>query len=459
MALEFRILGPLEVHASGQRIRVGGARQQKLLALLLLQPRRVVPVDRLVDELWSSPPTSVRQQVHNAVGALRRALGDDVRLVRTDVGYLLDVPDDVVDVHHFYGAVRDAKQAEKLGRLSKAVELLQAALAVWRGDAFAGLDGSAIESAAANLNEKRLVCHDDVMDLRLRNGESASLVGELTQLVAEHPLRESLRANLMLALHRSGRQADALAVYEEARRLLADRLGLDPGERLREVHLAVLSGSTAPHTGELPQEDGPEAPARSYLPHDTTTFSGRAAELVELVGATQRARPTALVISAIDGMGGVGKTTLAIHLAHRVAADYPDGQYFIDLRGFSLAKDPVSPEQALDALLLDSGVQPELVPVDLDRRSALWRSRMAGQRALLVLDNAVDAAQVTPLLPGAAGVLVVVTSRRKLTTLEGAVPLSLDAMTTDDGVSLFTTVAGTHRTASEPEAVVTVVEL
>ncbi|QTR04591.1 AfsR/SARP family transcriptional regulator, partial [Saccharothrix algeriensis] len=205
-----------------------------------------VPVDRLVDELWSEPPASVRQQVHNAVGALRRSLGAEgggVRLVRTEFGYRLDIPDDAVDTYHFVTAVQDAKQAEELGHLPKAVELLRSALAVWRGDAFAGLSGSAIESAAANLNEQRLLCLEELFALRLRAGESASLVGELTQLVAEHPLRESLRGSLMLTLHRSGRQPDALAAYAEGKRLLADELGLDPGQRLREIHAAILSGA------------------------------------------------------------------------------------------------------------------------------------------------------------------------------------------------------------------------
>lgn len=463
MAVEFRILGPLEVYASGERIRIGGQRQQKLLALLLLYPGRVVLVDRLVDELWGEPPASVQQQVHNAVGALRRSLGtaEGVRLVRTEVGYQLDVPDDAVDVNRFFSVMRDAKQAEELGRPQKAVELLRFALDMWRGDAFAGLGGAAIESVAANLNEKRLTCMEDLAALRLRAGESASLVGELTQLVAEHPLRESLRGSLMLALHRSGRQPEALAVYDEARRLLSEDLGLDPGRRLREVHAEVLgiADNPTPLTREQAPPAGLAGSSRSYLPHDTVNFSGRAAELVELVDGTKSTQPTALVISAIDGMGGVGKTTLAIHLAHQVAVEYPDGQYFIDLRGFSPAMEPVTPEQALDALLLDSGVPPELVPVDLDRRSSLWRSHMAGQRALLVLDNAVDAAQVKPLLPGTAGVLVVVTSRRKLTALEGAVPLSLDVMSKVDGISLFTSVVGVHRTESEPDAVSTAVEL
>ncbi|MCP2097863.1 MULTISPECIES: BTAD domain-containing putative transcriptional regulator [Actinosynnema] len=465
MAAKFRVLGPLEVYVSDERIRIGGARQQKLLALLLLKPGWVVPVDRLIDELWSEPPASVRQQVHNAVSALRRSLAaesGDTRLVRTEFGYLLDIPDDAVDTYHFVTAMRDAKQAEKQGNLPKAVKLLQSALAVWRGDAFSGLSGSVIESAAANLHEQRVLCLEELFALHLRVGESASLVGGLTQLVAEHPLRESLRGSLMLALHRSGRQPDALAVYAEGERLFADELGLDLGPRLREVHAKILRGTTdsvAPSVDKVERAADRRVPTRSYLPRDTTSFSGRVAELVELVEVTRNALPTALVISAIDGMGGVGKTALAIHLAHRVAGEYPDGQYFIDLRGFSPGMDPVTPAQALDALLLDSGVPPELVPVDLNRRSALWRSRMAGERALLVLDNAVDAGQVTPLLPGTAGVLVVITSRRKLSALDGAVPLSLDVMTTEDGISLFTTVAGTHRVESEPDAVNTAVEL
>ncbi|MET8760880.1 BTAD domain-containing putative transcriptional regulator [Lentzea sp. NPDC004782] len=463
--MEFRILGALEAWVAGEPVHIGGPRQQKLLALLVLNANQDVPLERLIDEVWGeSPPSSVRQQVHNAVTSLRRVVaapGVDQPIVRTAAGYRLDVHPESIDLRHFLRAVENAEQAESQGQLREAVDFLRVAQGIWRGPALSGLGGQAIEAAAANLEEKRLSAYESEVRLRLQLGETGSLVGELRQLVAEHPLRESLRIGLMQALHRSGRQADALSVYDEGRRILADELGLDPGPRLREAHAAVLAGEDQGQPPDRPAEGRtPVLPAnRSYLPHDTRDFSGRSAELGELLAETRNAPATTLVISAIDGMGGVGKTTLAVRLAHLVAGDYPDGQYFVNLHGFTAGVDPVTPDQALDTLLGDSGVPPELIPSGVDRRSALWRSQLAGQRAVLVLDNAVDAAHIRPLLPGAPGVLVVVTSRRKLTALDGAVPMSLDVLPQEDAEALFVKIAGAHRTEAEPAAVATAVAL
>ncbi|RKT54650.1 AfsR/SARP family transcriptional regulator [Saccharothrix australiensis] len=462
--MEFHVLGPLEVRESEEVVRIPGARQRKLLALLLLDARRVVTVERLIDELWDDPPRSVRQQVHNAVRTLRTTLGarrQDVRVTRTDTGYRLDVADDAIDARRFTSLVREAKEAQAAGDAATAIRLLRSALDLWRGDAFEGLDGSEVLNAAAGLAEQRLVATEDLLELRLAAGEAGAVVGELRRLVADHPLRDRLRATLMRALHRGGRQAEALAVYEEGRRVFAEELGLDPGPELRGLHAAILDGA-----GEVPPPSPVTAPeattgraSRSYLPHDIRDFSGRAPELVRLLAETRQDRPSALVITAIDGMGGVGKTTLAVHLAHKVADDFPDGRYFIDLHGFSPGLAPLTAEQALDALLRDAGVPPELVPSDLDGRSALWRSHMAGKRALVVLDNAIDAGHVRPLLPGGPEVLVIITSRRKMAALDGVTPMSLDVMTTADGIALFRKVAGEQRTAGEPAEVAAAVEL
>lgn len=503
--MEFLVLGSLEIRQSGELVRVRGMRQQKLLALLLLHANRVVPMDVLVDELWEDPPSSARPQVHNAIRDLRRILSaaDETSLVTMDVGYRLMVPDDAVDAHRFVTSVRAAATAEREGRHTDAIRLLQSAVDLWRGDAFAGIHCPSVTSAAVKLHEQRLTALEDLMTLRLRTGETSSLVGELHALLAEYPLRDSLRGSLMLALFRSGRQADALAVYDEGRRFLAEELGLEPSQRLRTLHAEILADSPTargpspagrapgrtPAPGRPGQRAGRDddavrppsasasgsgsvsvsapAPAplspsgnrRNYLPHDLTDFTGRATELNSLLGLAAQEHADSPLMIAVDGMGGVGKTTLAVRVAHRVAAHYPDGQYFIGLHGYSADRPPLPPEQALATLLQASGVAPEAIPRSLEERSALWRSRLAGERCLVVLDDAADTAQVTPLLPGAGGALVLVTSRRKLSALDGAVPLWLDVLPPGDAAALFTRIVGEQRAAREPEQVARAVEL
>ncbi|MEV3932950.1 MULTISPECIES: BTAD domain-containing putative transcriptional regulator [unclassified Streptomyces] len=473
---EFLVLGSLEMRRSGEVVPVRGMRQQKLLALLLIGAGRVVPVDFLVDELWDTPPSSARTQVHNAVHDLRRILpvGGGSSLVTADIGYRLTVPGGALDMHLFTCRVRAAKAAEREGRLTESVRLLQSAVDLWRGDAFVGIKCSAVLGAAVKLDEQRLTAIEDLMALRLRAGEGSSLVGELHALIARYPLRDALRGSLMTALCRSGRQADALAVYDEGRRHLAEELGLEPGSGLRALHAEILADSPAVHgavrhdttgrEGEMPAPPA-GAPAasgpagRNFLPRDLPDFTGRTTDLRRLLDAVGRGGAGAPRVVAVDGTAGVGKTVLAVHAGHRLAPDHPDGQYAVELHGFSPLRGPVTPEEALGTLLQADGIAADALPVGLAPRSALWRSRLAGRRSLLILDDALDTGQIRPLLPGTGGVTVLVTSRRRLTALDGSVPLSLDVMPQEDAVTLFGRITGEERAAREPDQVARAVEL
>nr|WP_262384575.1 BTAD domain-containing putative transcriptional regulator [Actinoplanes teichomyceticus] len=471
----FRILGPVEVGAPGRPISLPGTRQRKLLAALLLNAGTAIQHERLVDMLWEEPPRSARQQIHNAVASLRRSLAatpGSWNITTTEAGYLLQVPPDLVDVSLFRTMVAESEQLERLERVPAALESLERALKLWRGPALAGLTGEWLEEAAVQLNEQHIAAVERTMALRLRLGQASSVVSALTGLVARHPYRETQRALLIEALHRSGRQAEALTVYEDGRQLLADEFGIDPGPALRRVHLQVLrsspvtdpddAGAAAPDAGvtaHVTETRSGGAVLRNFLPHSTKEFTGRRTELDRLSDTALSSSSQALVISALDGMGGVGKTALAVRLAHELTEKYSDGQYFVDLHGFSPGRDPLTPDQALDHLLRQAGTAIEKVPPDLAGRSALWRGLLAGRRALVLLDNAVDVAQVRPLIPGATHSLVIVTSRRRLAALEDAVPLSLNVLPPDDAEQLFIQIAGEERTRAAAAGVAEVIEL
>ncbi|WP_410673709.1 BTAD domain-containing putative transcriptional regulator [Amycolatopsis sp. cmx-4-68] len=428
--------------------------------MLLLHVNEVVTVDRLVEGIWDEAvPQTAQAQMHNAVWALRRAFttagGDGDTIITEPAGYRLVVPDDGLDLYRFRTAIQAAEKAEANGCPEVAVAALVAAIGQWRGPAVAGLRANrAIDAAAAGLDEQYLVAVERLGALRLRLGQAEELVVPLIGLVNEHPFRESLRALLILTLAALGRQTEALAAYEEGRTLLADELGLDPGKQLREAHAQVLRGTAVEPVSGTPSR---ALPRPRHLPAGPSDFVGRSADIEQVLADVRRDPAGPWVITAIDGMGGIGKTALAVRLAELLAGDYPDGLYFIDLHGFSVKERPLAPEAALDILLRQAGVPVELIPAGLAERAEQWQSFAAGKRILVVLDNAADAAQVRSLLPGTDEGLVLVTSRRRLTTLEGGRPVSLNVLSSAEAVALFQRIA--DRPADDPAAVAEVVEL
>jgi DNA-binding SARP family transcriptional activator len=470
---EFRILGPLEAWVGRERQQLGGPRQERVLAVLLLEANRVVPLYRLVDAAWGEdPPNTAPHQVRKMVADLRRRLPGPASLIVTDgPGYRMVVGDDQLDLRMFEVRLARAREAEAAGLLSNTVTQLQAALALWRGPALAGLASPLIRSAAEALDERRMTALEHLLDLRLTSGEARELVGDLRTLVAEYPLREELRGQLMLALYRSGRQAEALQSYDEGRRLLADELGIDPGPGLARRYEEILRNDPDLHLPASPAEPAagaaaaqasahalPARPPPAMLPYDLPDFTGRAEELDGVLRTAEKRSDRSPTVITVDGMAGVGKTTLAVHAAHRLAEQFPDGQLFVDLHGYTPGREPVDPGEALSIMLGALGVPGDQIPVDVVARSAAWRVQAAGRRLLVLLDNAANTAQVRPLLPGSGGGLVLVTSRARL-AVDGAVPLSVVLPSEADSLSLVGRLLGEDRLGADPAEVAELIEV
>lgn len=464
--LRFNILGPIEGWSDGTRLRLGGVIQERVLATLLLEPGKVIPVSRLVEAAWDEePPTTAPHQVRKAVADLRRRIpgGADV-LVTDGPGYRVAQEQCEIDVAEFGLLIREAKLKASDGRTAEAVEILRGALALWRGPVLSGGGGPVIEAASTSIEERRLTAAEQLFELQLALGDTAELIVEMRELVQQHPLRESLRGQLMLALYRSGRQAEALDEYGRVRELLAEELGIDPGPNLTKLYEGILR--------ESPDLAGPEPAAAapvvavalpaeppSTLPYDLADFTGRDRELAEILQGAGSGGEQGPRIVAIDGMGGCGKTSLAVRAAHRLAPDYPDGQLHIDLRGYTPGDQPVTAGIALDTLLRAVGVPGSLIPDDVPARTALWRATLVGKRLLILIDNAGDAAAIRPLLPLSPGCLVLVTSRARLVDLDGAQWISIGVMPPEDSAMLVAETLGAERVAAEPEAAVELARL
>jgi DNA-binding SARP family transcriptional activator/tetratricopeptide (TPR) repeat protein len=464
--VRYLVLGPLKV-IDGDRQVVLTGRRRTVLAVLLANAGQVVSLEYLVDAVWDGgPPATARRQIQNDISALRRVLsGGGARataVVSDGHGYRLLPRPGELDVQVFADRVSEALELAGRGEYVAAAAGLRVALGLWRGPALLGLSGRAIEAAAVRLDEQRLAAAEDCFDLELGLGKQRELVGELAELVAAHPLRERLVGQLMRALHGSGRQSEALAAYDRLRTQLADELGLEPGSPLQQLHVAILRNDPAidpPAEASAAAGGSGAAPAPpAQLPADVPGFTGRAdhlRRLDELIPERAGRAANAVVITAIAGTAGIGKTALAVHWGHRVRGHFPDGQLYINLRGFAVDAPPVRPVEALTHLLRSLGEPAERIPADVQTAAGRYRSLLADRQLLVVLDNAVNADQVRPLLPGSPGCLVLVTSRDRLTGLiarDGAGSLTLDVLTPEEAHTLLAAILGPGRVAAAAAA-------
>jgi DNA-binding SARP family transcriptional activator len=459
--VEIKVLGSLQLSVGQRPVVIPPGHQRALLSSLLLAEGQPVLAGTLAGQLWGDRhPANIRGALSTYVTRLRTTLGRDV-IVGAPGGYALSVRDARVDLHQFRSLMLRARGADST---HTELALLREALELWRGRPFAGVESGWLErDIVPALNEEWFTATERRIDLDLAYGASRELIAELSQLTTRYPLRESLWLRLMDALQRSGRRADALAAYQRARTVLREELGVDPGEELQQLHQDVLRNVPA---GPAPQ---PSTPIHTphQLPHDNVRFVGRQHDLLALdqlvataVGAVADTAEPPTVIVAINGAPGTGKTTLAVHWAHRMVHRYPDVQLYLNLRGYS-GDDPVGPGAAIETVLRSLGVPIERIPAELDERSALLRSTLTGRKSLVLLDNARDAAQVRALLPG-KDALVIVTSRNQLRALsirDGAQRLSLRRLSRDDAMELLGTAAGPERVTAEPQAAEQLAEL
>ncbi|MET9227656.1 BTAD domain-containing putative transcriptional regulator [Lentzea sp. NPDC003310] len=419
--MEFGLLGAVDVRDRGEVVDIGHVRQRSVLVALLLEEGRPVPVDRLLDRVWGErAPLRARETLYGYVSRLRKLLQLDIE--RSPAGYRLTVDPSTVDLFLFRAFVRAGD--------------FDAALGLWRGEALDGLDSPWFDAQRESLHAERLAAELDRNDVALAEGRHHALLPSLRRLCDDRPHDERAAAQLMLALHRSGNDAEALRHYEILRCRLADELGADPSRPLQDVHRRILVGAV---------EERAAGPRQLPAPHPW--FTGRTGELAALDA------PGTVVITAIGGTGGIGKTALALHWAHRRLADFPDGQLYVNLRGFDPSAEPTAPETVLREFLEALGE--ETIPAGLDARAARYRSVVEGRKLLVVLDNARSTEQVVPLLPG-PDATVLVTSRLKLAGLvaaHGARSVSLDVLHPADAREFLVARLGAARVGAEPEVV------
>ena len=481
--LDFCLLGPLRVRSGERDVPIGPGRQRALLATLLLSAGRMVPAAELIEALWgAAPPPAVRSSLQNHVMRLRRALGEPVVITQPG-GYLIDIEPARLDVRRFETTLARAKAAAQTASWAAAAGLLRAGLELWRGQPLSGVDSEALERREVpRLTELRLQALETQLLADLYLGRHTEMISLARQLAVTYPLRERLHALLMIALYLDGQQAGALTAYQNVRDGLVIELGIEPGAELRRVHQQILKatppaevlanvGGAGAGLTAVPVPAPRAAPVPRQLPPLAGNFTGRDAELASL---TSLASPTSLAgdvggqrgtspVTVISGTAGVGKTALAVYWARQVANRFPDGQLYLDLRGYG-PDGPggrLSPAVALAGLLRSQGLPDRDIPADTEERAARYRSMLTGRRLLIVLDNAAAADQVRPLLPAAGGCLTVVTSRDMLAGLmarDGARRMELGPLPLPDAIALLSALTAGRVAAASPARIADLAE-
>jgi DNA-binding SARP family transcriptional activator len=474
--MRFAILGPVRFDDGTGWREIPGVKLRTVLATLLVEANSAVSVDRLGEELWGPSQPASPAGMYNHLSRLRRILGDaeGERIQSTGHGYLIRVGPGELDVDVFDEHCGDGRRAAAEGRWAQAAQDLAAALALWRGQPLADVP-SAGGWRLGHLEEARIQALELRIEADLQLGRHQAVIGELLELAARFPLHEQFHRQLMLALYRAGRQAEALNAFLAVRRTLVDELGVEPSSELRALHRLILQGDpqlAAPSAkaAEAAETDAasatddtdkradvassPPPPPPAQLPAEAGDFTGRDAvvkHLCDLLHPTPAEGPARMLITAVTGMGGIGKTALALHVAHRLAAHFPDGQLYVELHGAaSPARDPA---QALGEMLRGLGVADADVPADPQARAAQLRTLTSGRRMLIVLDDSRDAAQIRPLLPGGGTCRVLVTSRSTLPGLAGVVRVNLAPLDPPEALDLFTGIVGADRVYAEGPAV------
>jgi DNA-binding SARP family transcriptional activator len=461
--MRFSLLGPLVVvDSAGGRVTVPGPRLRILLAALLLHANMPVPLGELAEMVWDgSPPSGAVASLRSNVRRLRSAVDPGAaRIAASAHGYVIQVEPAELDVLEFEVLCRDTRAALRAGRWEFASATAARALELWRADPLLDVPAETLRAEfGPRLERLRLQVLEDRLDAGLRLGHHQELIPQLLDVTARYPLRERFHAQLMLALASTGRRAEALSAYQQARRVLVDELGIEPGPELRDVHRQVLAAAgpepvrTADHSDE-PLAEPPERIARpAQLPADAADFTGRhtqAAYLYDALAGQEAASPGAVRVAVVAGAAGLGKTTLALHVAHQVRDLFPDGQLYAHLAGAS--GQPTVPAEVLARFLRDLGVDGDKIPASSDERAALYRTRLADRKVLVLLDDAKDAAQLRPLLPGSASCAVLVTSRSRTPSLLSTAFVDLTALPEVEALELFSRIAGDGRPRAEPEA-------